>query len=151
MDTAISNVCNLHEDVHRAIDEALWLNDKTKGIENILFSVIEGPENNYAVVSSDVLDMFENPSIQKLYDNYTHLSFQTINWIRQDPNPLDHWEEIGSLFSNIDGDILRFIISLNIPLEKFIRYELGARGYDKNGAWIGFEESKELWTKEGNN
>lgn len=51
------------------------------------------------------------------------------------------------MFSIADGEVLRFILALNIPLEKFIRYELAARGYDEDHKWVGFPQAKKIWLK----
>jgi hypothetical protein len=49
------------------------------------------------------------------------------------------------MFSIANGELLRFILAYNIPLEKLIRYSLSARGYDKNQHWVGFNKAKEIW------
>jgi hypothetical protein len=46
-----------------------------------------------------------------------------------------------------DGEILRFIISHKVPLDKIIRHELACRGYDQNSRWCGFEEARKIWLK----
>ncbi len=64
-----------------------------------------------------------------------------------DEDPLHHFEEIRGMFSVMDGEILRFILEAKIPLEKFIRYELASRGFDKDHKWVGFEKVEEIWLK----
>ncbi|GGG24911.1 hypothetical protein GCM10011344_26950 [Dokdonia pacifica] len=50
-------------------------------------------------------------------------------------------------FGTLNGELLRFILVNNIPLEKPIRYSLSARGYDKEMKWVGFNNAKEIWLK----
>ncbi len=62
-----------------------------------------------------------------------------------DEDPLPHFEEIRGMFSVLHGEILRYILEVKIPLDKFIRYELANRGYDKDHLWVGFEKAEEIW------
>ena len=62
-------------------------------------------------------------------------------------DPLNHWEEIRGIYSIMDGELLRYILQSKIPLEKFIRFELASRGYDKDYRWCGFEKAEEIWLK----
>lgn len=111
-----------------------------------LLSMKRGPD--FCIVSKDVLDSFENPRIVEFDPHYEGLDSIVIDHIRGDPSPLEYWQEILDMFSDMDGDILRFILSHKIPIEKFIRHELGARGYNEYGEWIGFDKAKKLWTTE---
>ena len=56
-------------------------------------------------------------------------------------------EEIAGMFSIVHGETLRFILSAHIPLERFIRYELACRGYDKDFLWVGFDKAENIWLK----
>jgi len=51
------------------------------------------------------------------------------------------------MLSVIHGEVLRFILSAKIPLEKFIKYELACRGYDKDFQWVGFDKAEAIWLK----
>ena len=62
-----------------------------------------------------------------------------------DRNPLWFWEELKGMFSTANGELLRYILAYDIPLEKLIRYSLSARGYDKEMQWVGFNKAKEIW------
>ena len=52
------------------------------------------------------------------------------------------------MISEMDGEILRFILKYKMPIERFIRYELASRGYDENHQWVGFEKAKAIWLQE---
>lgn len=148
MDTeSITNVLFKEPDYIKAWNIVLWLNFNHQEHGN-LFSIVDGEGADFYVVSQDVLKRFINPIKVEFDPNYEGLAPVVIDHIRSDPHPLEHWQEILDMFSVMDGDILRFIISHHIPLEKFIRHELGARGYDENGHWIGFDKAKKLWTTE---
>ncbi len=81
---------------------------------------------------------------------HTHvdMDFAHIRSIHSDLEPLKHWEEIRGLFSSVDGELLRFILTHHIPLEKFIRYELASRGFDEDHYWVGFEKARSIWLGE---
>ncbi len=75
------------------------------------------------------------------------MDYKHIRQISMDEDPLNHWEEIRGMFSVMDGEILRYILEANIPLEKFIRNELANRGYDKDHQWVGFDKAEQIWLK----
>jgi len=77
--------------------------------------------------------------------DYYHLL--DIRFITMDEDPLMHWEEIKGLFSSMHGEVLRFILAYQVPLEKLIRFELAARGHDENHNWCGFDKAEEIWLK----
>ncbi len=62
-----------------------------------------------------------------------------------DEDPLPFWEELTGVFAIMDGELLRYILHSKIPLEKLIRFELAARGFDKNHRWVGFSKSFKIW------
>ena len=90
---------------------------------------------------------FDTSEYKKMPRNYSKMKYRHIKQIRMDDNPLSHWEELTGMFSVAHGEILRFILSAKIPLEKFIRYELASRGYDKDFKWVGFEKAEAIWLK----
>lgn len=49
------------------------------------------------------------------------------------------------MFSVQDGEILRFILKYQVPLERLIRFELAARGFDKDHIWGGLEKAEKIW------
>jgi len=134
------------EDKQKAIHSCIWENFVHRAI-GTKFCVVAHPNNKWAVCKeSFALDM---EFIQEIISNdYTSLSYDEISHIRMDKNPLLAWEEIAGMFSIADVNILRFILHSKIPLEKLIRYELAARGHDKNINWVGFEKAKEIWLSE---
>jgi len=84
-------------------------------------------------------------TFETLPDSYTSLSYDRIAEIFADHNPLWFWEELKGTLATLNGELLRFIIAYDIPLEKLIRYSLSARGYDKEMKWVGFDKAKEIW------
>lgn len=47
--------------------------------------------------------------------------------MKADDSPLPHWETIFGMLSTTNGEILRYILAYNIPLEKLIQHELAMR------------------------
>lgn len=129
----------------KAIQHAIWLNFKYR-IAKIHFGVIEYPDNKWAVGEEATRDEI-GISFLKTTQDHSYMSFDEIRHIKMDNDPLPHWEELIGAFSIMDGELLRFILYANIPLEKLIRYELATRGYDENHRWCGYEKSEEIWLK----
>ncbi|SDW82242.1 hypothetical protein SAMN05444411_102247 [Lutibacter oricola] len=129
----------------KAVDKALWLNFEYR-TNNKQFGVIQSTNDDYLVVLKDSVS-FERKNFEKLPCDYSKLSYKKIQMIAMDEDPLNHWEEIRGLFSVMDGELLRYIIHSKIPLEKFIRFELAARGFDKNHQWCGFDKAEKIWLK----
>lgn len=75
------------------------------------------------------------------------MTYKDIQHIGMDENPLTHFEKIKGMFSVMHGEHLQFILAYNLPLEKFIRYELASRGHDENHNWVGFKKAEEIWLK----
>lgn len=129
----------------KANQQALWLNFKYR-LAKLKFGVLTGPNDNWGVcedITKDELDM----EFVETSKNHKELSYDEIRHMRMDRQMLMHWEKIIGIFSVVDGDILRFILHANIPLEKIIRDELAGRGYDENHRWCGFEKAQEIWLK----
>ena len=108
--------------------------------------VIESTGDGYIIVHPEH-STFKGEAFEKLPTDYGDMSYKHIASIRMDEDPLKHWEEIRGMVSVIKGELLRFILEKNIPLNKLIRYELACRGYDKDHKWCGFEKAKEVWLK----
>lgn len=134
------------DDVHKAMDFALWQNFKHR-VKKEVFGVLQGPDDNYAVVNQSMLEDLEMEFQFPLPDDYDWMNYAKIKLIRSDENMLSHWENIAGMFSVIDGEILRFILHYKLPLKKWIRYELASRGFDENHQWVGFEKAKDIWLK----
>ena len=79
--------------------------------------------------------------------DHSKMDYKHIQQIRTEYDPHNHWEEIVGMFSVAHGETLRYILFANVPLERFIRYELASRGYDKDFKWVGFENAKTVWCK----
>ncbi len=129
----------------KALDDALWLNFefRTSGDS---FGVVKSKDDY--LVTNKKYKTLSNRTFKVLPKNYTDMDYKNIQQIVSDEDPLHHWEDIRGMFSVMDGEILRYILHAKIPLEKFIRYELASRGFDKDHKWCGFEKAKEIWLKE---
>lgn len=140
--------CEFESNLSKAIDMAVYGNFTARNLQLNNFTVIEGPDEDYAVVNNKALESFEEALIFKLHDDYAKMQFHHIEAIYTDNNPLRHWETIKGIFATQHGEILRFILAMKIPLEKFIRYELASRGHDKDHHWVGFEEARKIWLED---
>jgi hypothetical protein len=140
------NYLDLFDDKQKAIYHAHWLNFKYR-IAKIKFGMIEGPENNWAVLEEATSKEMEMPFLEMLPTDLSQLSYDQIRHIKMDKEPLPHWEEILGMLSTMDGEILRYILKAKILLEKLIRHELASRGHDENHRWCGYEKAAEIWLK----
>lgn len=135
---------DLFDSQEKAIDHALWLNFKYR-IAKIRFGVIHGPDDDWAVVEEATAEDMGMEFLDVLPKDYSEMSYDHIRHIRMDENPLPHWEKLMGMFSTADGEILRYILSNNIPLERIVRHELASRGYNEDHRWVGFEKAQEIW------
>ena len=131
----------------KSIHHCLWLNFKYR-IAKISFGIINGPDDNFAVVEEATAKEMEMPFLDVLPDDYSDMNYDDIRKIRMDKEPAPHLEELFGQFTTMDGEILRFILHSKIPLEKIIRFTLAERGFDKNHRWCGFSKSFEIWLEE---
>lgn len=124
----------------KAIDAALWLNFKYRQ-----------EKRSYHVVKINkefrIVPTTRKSKHNALPENYIQMTYEQIRTIRQEVYPHNHWEDIIGLFSTTNGEILRFLLAYQVPLEKLIRCELAARGYDENHEWAGFTKAEEIWLK----
>lgn len=136
-----------YDNLDKARDRALWLEFEYRNIPK-QFVVFDGPEDNYAVAD---LQTAEEMDIARHYyslpENYQHRTFGDLKGIAGDPEMLEHWENILGKFSVMEGELLKFILKYQVPLDKIIRHELGCRGFDADNRWIGFSESEKIWQK----
>ena len=128
----------------KANDCALWLSFTHRTREE-LFVVVHGPEDDFVVIKQADAKEHDLPIIGPKFHDYSLVEYGHIQSIRTDEKPLKHFEEITGAISSLDSEFLRYIIKMNLPIEKLIRYELAIRGYDENGNWVGFEKAKEIW------
>ncbi|MGC4129267.1 MAG: hypothetical protein QM564_06840 [Bergeyella sp.] len=137
-----------YDDLDKARDRALWLEFEHRNIPK-QFVVFDGPEDNFVVADMKTAEEMDiTHHYYSLPETYEHLSYKDLEKISKDKELLNHWEELLGKFQVMEGELLRFILKYKIPLEKMIRHELGSRGFDENHQWIGFDESKKLWTGE---
>ncbi|NND76995.1 MAG: hypothetical protein HKN39_02285 [Flavobacteriales bacterium] len=148
MEKEHKSFCVFEKDPEKAIDMAVYGNFTSRNLTPNNFSVINGPEDDYAIVNTQMLSTLDNPIIHKLHKDYSEMEFKHIEAIFTDTDPLPHWESIKGIFATQNGEILRFLLAMNIPIEKFIRYELASRGHDKDHKWCGFEQARKVWLEE---
>jgi hypothetical protein len=133
-----------HQNCNRAFDIALWMSFKYR-LDNRKFGVVQDKKTKLFQVIEKVTN--HKPKTLAQYENYSQMSYEQIQVITSDVDPLSHWEEIMGMFSVADGELLRFILLYKIPLDKIIRYELAARGHDQNHLWVGYKKAQEIWLK----
>ena len=126
----------------KAIDIALWRNANHRYNSN--YGVVHSASDDYIIIQTDN-ETFSNADFEILPQDYNNMTYEHIQRIGMDEDPLRHWEDLKGAFSTMHGELLRFILRYNIPLEKFIRFELASRGYDENFEWVGFDESQKIW------
>lgn len=134
-----------HQNKSKAIDNALWLNFEHRNSDK-QFGVVQSIEHDYLVVPKDHPATIDE-TFETLPNDYTSLSYQRIAEIYADRNALWLWEELKGMFQTANGELLRFLLTYQIPLEKLIRYELACRGYDTESKWVGFDKAKQIWLK----
>lgn len=138
-------IIEYYSTLDKAVDRAVWLQFKHR-ITNEKFVVYQDSNNDYIVSDlKTVKEMESTPYCYPLVESYTDLSYERLNSLIKDEKMLKHWEELLGKFSVMEGELLRFIIQYQIPVDKIIRHELGTRGFDQNQQWVGFEESREIW------
>jgi len=136
------------KDVRKALDDVQYENFINRTTPKEHLTVIQAGNEEYAMIHKHQLKEYEN-SIEYLRPkDYSEMDFDHIESIYTDLDPLPHWESIKGMFSTEHGETLRFILAMKLPLEKFIRYELAARGHDIDHHWVGFEKAREVWLNE---
>lgn len=130
--------------LQKAIDHAIWKNHHHRFDNN--YGVVLSSKGDYMVHQTDH-PSFDKSEFEVLPKDYTNMDNKHIRNIRMDDYPLRHWEDISGMFSVTHGELLHFILSAKVPLKRFIRYELACRGYDKEFAWVGFEDAEKIWLK----
>jgi hypothetical protein len=129
----------------KAIDTAIWQNLNYRYDDN--YGVIRSKENkDYIVLQKDHPMVSTSEFIQFTAD-YAGMTYDQIQAIASDRDPLAHWEEIRGMFSTVHGETLRFLLFTKVPLDKFIRHTLASRGYDPEFNWVGFDKAEAIWLK----
>ena len=142
------SILEFYSNLDKARDRALWLEFEHRNLPNPKqFVVFDGAEDNsYAVADIQTFEELEiTNSYYSLPENYQHWTYGDLKGIAGDPEMLEHWENLLGKFSVMEGDLLKFILKYQVPLEKIIRHELGCRGFDADNRWIGFTESEKVW------
>jgi len=133
-----------YENKQKAIDQCMWLNFSYR-VEGKRFGVVKFVTGGYGVTPYLPETPRRKLKFEKLPQDYEDWEYTHIQSIREDAEPLDHWEGICGTFATLDGEYLRFLLYYKIPLEKLIRYELACRGYDRDHQWCGFDKAKAIW------
>ena len=141
------SILEFYSNLDKARDRALWLEFEHRDIPK-QYVVFDGAEDNsYAVADIQTFEELEiTNSYYSLPENYQHWTYGDLKGIAGDPEMLSHFEELLGKFSVMEGNLLKFILKYQLPLEKIIRHELGCRGFDDNN-WVGFQESEKYWMK----
>lgn len=141
------SILEFYSTLDKARDRALWLEFEHRDAQK-QFVVFDGPENNFAVADLQTSEEMEIPhQYYSLPENYQHWTYGDLKGIAGDPEMLSHFEELLGKFSVMEGELLKFILKYQVPLEKIIRHELGCRGFDADNRWIGFTESEKIWNQ----
>ncbi len=133
-----------HISLERAVDIALWMNFKYR-LEKNGYSVVQDKRTKLYHINPPSASRKSNQLI--LPADYSQMTYEQIENIRSEKDPLHHWESIMGEFTTIHGELLRFILAYKVPLEKIIRFELSSRGFDENNLCVGFEKAKAIWQK----
>ena len=141
------NYLDMFDSKEKAIQHAIWLNFKYR-IAKIRFGVIEDPDYKWAVCEEDTAHELGTEFLDILPKDYSELSYRNLDAIRQDRDPLPHWESIIGMVTTMDGEVLRYVLKNRIPLDRIIRHELALRGFDRNHRWCGFDKAREIWLNE---
>lgn len=142
------SILEFYDNLDKARDRALWLEFEHRNVPK-QFVVFDGPEdsNNYFVADIQTAQEMEiKHQYYSLPENYQHWTYGDLKGIAGDPEMLSHFEELLGKFQVMEGNLLKFILKYQLPLEKIIRHELGCRGFDDNN-WVGFQESEKYWMK----
>lgn len=134
-----------HADRQKALDDALWRNFINRTGQK-RFGVVQSIKGDYLLVPLPN-EVFTRGEYEKLPKHYRKMSYEQIQQIRMQYDPLGHWESLSGMFSTATGELLRYILQMQLPLERWIRYELAARGFDKDSRWVGFDKAAKIWLK----
>lgn len=139
------NMLEFCDNLNDAIDRAVWLQFEHRN-EGQEFVVYDGPTGNYAISDLQTANQMEMElHFYPLPDSYRNLSYKRLQAISKNLDMLKHWEDLLGKFMVMEGELLRFMLRYQIPLEKIIRHELSTRGFDENNRWVGFDASRKIW------
>lgn len=139
------NILEFYDELDNAIDRAVWLQFEYRNTKK-QFVVYNGPDDDYAVSDLQTAQEMElDSNFYPLTKDYKNLSYERLQAIAKESYIHEHWENLLGKFSVMEGELLRFILLYQIPVEKLIRFELANRGFDQNNQWVGFDKAKEIW------
>jgi len=134
-----------HQNKSKALENAVWLNFEHRTTSKV-YGVVQSIDHDYLVVPTSHPTV-KGETFEILPNSYAAMDYDRIAEIFADRNPLWFWEELKGMLQTTSGELLRFVLAYDIPLEKLIRYSLSARGYDKEMQWVGFDKAKQIWLK----
>ena len=113
----------------KAVDQALWLSFAHR-VEGSSYGAIQSNEGDYLIVPLSH-PTFKGETFEKLPKGYGFISYEHIQCIRNDQDPLPHWEAITGAFSvtedslffgrNIHYQSQMIILSTILHLEKVVQ------------------------------
>ena len=130
--------------LQKAVDYVLWHNFMSRTSNSSPLGVVQSCHGDYLVVARGH-PSFEDQEFEALPDTYSSMDYTKIASIKMQQDSLEHWNGLSGMLQNAQGELLRFILEKQVPIEKWIRYELACRGYNKNCQWVGFNKAKEIW------
>lgn len=139
-----SEAMEFHSSEQRAMDIALWMTFKYRKAKRVYG--IRYVKRHKVFFIEDITSKRKQKK-EMLSKDYSQMTYEEIKALRIDSESLKHWEDILGMFSTTHGEILRFLLHYQVPLEKLIRYELACRGFDENHEWAGFTKAEEIWLK----
>jgi hypothetical protein len=107
-----------------AIDYAVWMNFEVRNEAVAPFRVIEPKEGVYLLVSKDMLDLFKDAKEHPLPRDYENMTFSEVNLRVNTADICYPFDVIYECLSDMEPEVLRFILTKKIPLAHLIRYIL---------------------------
>ena len=133
-----------HSSLQSAFDIAIWMNFIHQDSKRTYGVIKLKKSKQYKVVQTKGIKksrLFVVPT------DYSQMTYEQIKTMCESLEPLEYWDDIISVFSKMNPQLLRFIILYKVPLEKLIRYNLSCLGIDKNNDWVGYDKSERIWIK----
>lgn len=112
------------ETLQKATEMAMWMTFTHRKYTNGQHAVFLNNETREFEVKA-LRDKIEPEYIFLLLpENHSQMTYSHFKTIYSDPDPLEHWKKIMVILSEIDEELLRFLVNCQIPLEKLIQFEL---------------------------
>jgi hypothetical protein len=133
------------ETQRKAADAAYWYNFIHQYDDDFKpMCILHGADDDFVMLEEYQAKEIEIPFLEMPKD-YSELNYPHMRSIKADLNPLTHWSEIFGSFAVLPIKYLRFILEAKVPLVQIAKYEMSARGLNKKGQWIGFDQAERLW------